>query len=150
MSFSDDINKFKTKVKGGAARVVKLTVAKLAESITLKTPVGDPSGWKPRPNGKIYYPKGYVGGTARANWQYGNGYIPQSFLQEQDKSGSRTIARIVSELNSLEPFTVHYITNNTPYIIALEDGHSKQAPAGMVKSTLLEFNEIVNSVSRLS
>lgn len=150
MSFANDISNFTRKVEGGASKVVKLTVAKLAESITLKTPVGDPSGWKPRPNGKVYYPKGYVGGTARANWQYGNGYIPQSFLQEQDKSGNRTISRIINELNSLEPFSVHYITNNTPYIIALEDGHSKQAPAGMVKSTLLEFNEIVNSVSRLA
>ena len=34
--------------------------------------------------------------------------------------------------------TVWTIANNLPYVEALENGHSKQAPAGMVKLALLD------------
>ncbi len=145
MTFSGDIDKFKRKVTGNAEKVVKLTVAKLGESLILKTPVGDPSRWRvPRA------PEGYVGGTAMANWQYGNGSVPVSFLDDIDKTGQRTIANIIKSVSVKDPFTVHYITNNTPYIIALEDGHSGQAPQGMLKATLLEFGQIVKSVSNFA
>jgi hypothetical protein len=36
------------------------------------------------------------------------------------------------------------LANNVPYIVKLEYGHSKQAPAGMVRPTLAEFSNIVS------
>ena len=37
-----------------------------------------------------------------------------------------------------------FITNNVPYIIELEDGHSKrQAPAGMVAVTFANLNAMM-------
>jgi hypothetical protein len=38
-----------------------------------------------------------------------------------------------------------FITNNLPYAQRIEDGYSQQAPAGMVKVTINEFDSIVNS-----
>ena len=40
--------------------------------------------------------------------------------------------------------TQRVIFNDCDYIEALEDGHSKQAPHGMVKTTLPEFPAIVD------
>lgn len=41
-----------------------------------------------------------------------------------------------------------FISNNLPYAEAIEDGHSKQAPMGMVKVTIAEFDSIVNKAVR--
>ena len=38
---------------------------------------------------------------------------------------------------------VHYIQNSLPYMQALEDGHSTQAPAGMVAITQTEFQDYI-------
>ena len=52
-------------------------------------------------------------------------------VNEYDKEGSETIARGVTALSGLEPFTVVYIQNNLIYAVPLENGHSGQAPAGI-------------------
>lgn len=41
-----------------------------------------------------------------------------------------------------------FITNNLPYAKRIEDGYSKQAPAGMVKVTIAEFDSIVRQANR--
>lgn len=51
--------------------------------------------------------------------------------QAMDKSGGGTIAAGLSAMTGLEPFTQVFIQNNLPYAKKLEDGHSKQAPAGI-------------------
>jgi hypothetical protein len=38
---------------------------------------------------------------------------------------------------------VHYIQNSLPYMQALEDGHSTQAPYGIVSRTEIEFQDKV-------
>lgn len=141
MSFSRDVKNFTTKTQGRSDKFVRLLVSKLAESLIQKTPVGDPSRWQTK-----YVPIGYVGGTARANWQYGNGSIPLSFLEQTDKTGERTLANVIKGVRATDPYAVHYITNNTPYIEALEDGHSSQAPHGMLKRTVLEFQQIFKAI----
>ena len=52
-------------------------------------------------------------------------------LDAYDKSGRETVARGESVLSGLEPYTVTFIQNNLAYAGALEDGHSRQAPAGI-------------------
>lgn len=48
-----------------------------------------------------------------------------------DRSGGSTTNAGVSALTGLEPFTQVFIQTNLPYAQKLEDGHSKQAPAGI-------------------
>ena len=40
---------------------------------------------------------------------------------------------------------VFYITNNLPYAMAIEMGHSQQAPQGMVRTTAEEFADAVKT-----
>ncbi|CAM3893846.1 hypothetical protein CCOS865_02228 [Pseudomonas reidholzensis] len=52
-------------------------------------------------------------------------------LDAYDKTGRDTVASGESALSGLQPYTVTYIQNNLVYAGALEDGHSRQAPAGI-------------------
>ena len=67
-----------------------------------------------------------------------------SFNDVQDKSGGRTLDSIRRNVLAGGAFQTHYISNNTPYIERLENGHSKrQAPDGMLKMTLLELRQFL-------
>lgn len=48
-----------------------------------------------------------------------------------DKAGSDTITNGLRAMTGLEPYTVVYIQNNLVYAEKLENGSSKQAPAGI-------------------
>jgi hypothetical protein len=48
-----------------------------------------------------------------------------------DKTGQETRAKAEAELAALKPYTVTYTQNNLIYAGPLEDGHSRQAPAGI-------------------
>ena len=52
-------------------------------------------------------------------------------LDAYDKTGRDTVTKGESVLSGLQPYTVTYIQNNLVYAGALEDGHSRQAPAGI-------------------
>jgi len=78
-------------------------------------------------------------GRARGNWQVDINNVPSGALETTDKSGEGTIAGGVAALATLPPFGTIWIANNLPYIKALEDGHSSQAPTGMVSVTLAEL-----------
>lgn len=43
-------------------------------------------------------------------------------------------------------FPVIYLQNNLPYILALEYGHSAQAPAGMVAMTVAELDALMQGI----
>lgn len=61
-----------------------------------------------------------------------------------DKSGGETIQRGLSAMSGLEPYTQVFIQNNLPYAGPLEDGHSKQAPAGIYA---VSFNSVSQAYS---
>ena len=78
-------------------------------------------------------------GRARGNWQVDVNNAPSSVLETTDKSGEGTIGGGVAAMAALPPFGTIWIVNNLPYIRALENGHSGQAPTGMVSVTLAEL-----------
>ena len=78
-------------------------------------------------------------GRARGNWQVDINNVPGGVLETTDKSGGGTTASGVAAMATLPPFGTVWIANNLPYIKALENGHSGQAPAGMVSVTLAEL-----------
>lgn len=61
-----------------------------------------------------------------------------------DPTGGETINRGLSAMTGLEPFTQVFIQNNLPYAVPLEDGHSKQAPAGIYA---VSFNGVSQAYS---
>jgi hypothetical protein len=57
--------------------------------------------------------------------------------REPDKTGGSSIA----DLKNIGVGSVTYMTNNLPYAIPIEYGHSKQSPAGMVRINVARVAE---------
>ena len=139
MSFALDIKKFAQKAGDNADMVVRKVVLDIGRSLVEKTPVGNPDLWQ-NPDNK---PEGYVGGHARANWSHSIGALVNQEFKEIDATGGASIDRIISSVPVKAAGKVHYIQNSLPYMQALEDGHSTQAPNGMVALTQTEFQDYI-------
>jgi len=92
--------------------------------------------------------QGYVGGRFRGNWQFSIDSPATEELERIDPSGSEAITALISQVQALTIGQTAYIVNNLPYAIPLEYGHSTQAPAGMVRVTLTNFQRIVDEAIR--
>lgn len=81
-------------------------------------------------------------GLSRFNWQVSiNSTIDTPLagpsVQKVQMQGFDVVAREEPVIAGLsQPFQVIYLQNNIYYIVDLEDGSSKKAPAGMVQITL--------------
>jgi hypothetical protein len=140
-TFAADISAFVAKVNGNVSRVVRKIVFDIGTKIVMRSPVGDGTLWQSPP------PPGYVGGRFRGNWQYGYGQQPAGDLPDIDKSGATSTLRIAAGLKEAPVAGIHYLVNNLPYARRLEDGHSTQAPAGIVGLTALEFQQITRDAA---
>lgn len=87
-------------------------------------------------------------GRFKGNWQVAIGSIPEGTLQLDDKAGTAAMAKVTAAALQLEAGQVIYLVNNLEYAQALEYGHSKQAPAGMVRLTIAEFNSVVDRAAQ--
>lgn len=98
----------------------------------------------------IKKPEGYTGGRFRGNWQIGLDTLPTEETGRIDKTGSRTLNAGMSVLEQFRVGQVQtiYIANNVPYAIPLEYGHSKQAPNGMVRLSVMEFTDAMEEALR--
>jgi hypothetical protein len=142
MSFGKDVKKFNKKVEKTATKIFRGTALELFVRIIKRTPVGNPSLWA---SGA---PAGYVGGRLRGNWQVDINKSPDEQLDTIDASGTAPIANAATKMQRAKLGDTIHITNNLDYAEAVEDGHSSQAPAGMVKVTTTEFKNIVKSKSK--
>ena len=79
-------------------------------------------------------------GRARSNWFL----TSASPSDEVTESNRNSLSISLREMPRVVLDNRIFLTNNLPYINALEFGHSKQAPSGWVRATLLKMkNEIV-------
>ena len=85
-------------------------------------------------------PDGYVGGRFKNNWYVGFDSQPTESNDTPDASGQGSNSRGLAVLEVFRVGQVNsiYFTNNMPYAAALENGHSGQAPGGMVGITALD------------
>ena len=137
MSFSLDIRKFAEKAAANTNDVIAGTCLDLSRRIILRTPVDT--------------------GQARWGWIPTIGTPSSSKTDGSDKSGAKRINE-VSVTSANAPGNIFFLTNNMPYINKLEyggypspsptgktaSGYSTQAPSGMVRVTIREFNQIVD------
>lgn len=79
-------------------------------------------------------------GRFRANWNVTAGAPSFAFTDSTDKA--RAGAEASKALN-LDVGGVTYMSNGLPYALRLENGWSKQAPAGMVRLSAMEFDQYV-------
>lgn len=87
-------------------------------------------------------------GRARGNWQADINNYPSGQVNTLDSSGGTTENKMKSKVVSVKIGDIIYLVNNVPYILKLEDGGSKQAPQGMVKTTMAEIQNIVRDSAK--
>ena len=94
--------------------------------------------------------KGYVGGRFRGNWQVSFSTKAIGELPDIDARGDNTIAAANGVLLGFtSDVGTIWAVNNLPYGPRLEfEGWSSQAPAGMVRVSVNEFQQYVNQVVR--
>ncbi len=78
-------------------------------------------------------------GRFRGNWLVGVEVIDLSTTSVPDPAGGLTVEKGTVKIEESVPMTAIWITNNLPYANRLENGWSKQAPAGMVAITVAEI-----------
>jgi hypothetical protein len=125
--FSAQIAEFVAKAKGNADLVVRKVALEMFSRVIQKSPVDT--------------------GRFKGNWQVAIGSLPAGTLEINDKGGTATIARVTATALGVKAGDVIYLVNNLEYALPLEYGHSKQAPSGMVRLTILEFNGIVSQAA---
>ena len=107
-------------------------------------------------------------GRFKSNWQVAIGSIPDGVLEltadithdaqgkEHDRgpgghrssaAGNAAMSRVTAEALKLKAGDVITLVNNLPYARRLEYGWSKQAPQGMVRITVEEYNAIATNAA---
>lgn len=72
-------------------------------------------------------------GKAQGNWQVGIGAPMQRQVHDPSRFGADAAIRIATnKLQNYKGGKIIHVTNNLPYIGALDRGHSQQAPAGFI------------------
>lgn len=137
-TFALDLTKFAEKAGKRAHEAVAGIVIGLHAKVDARSPVGDAIYWKSPP------PKGYVGGRFRGNWQLGVNQVPGGSLNIVDPAGNDTRVRIAAAVPEEAAGNVFWLVNNVPYAQRLEDGWSRQAPAGVVGLAMAEVQDVVN------
>ena len=124
MSFNSQIDKFIKKSKRNPDQVVKAAFVELSNRIIMRTPIKS--------------------GRARGNWFAAVG--SPDFSTSNSTGAAASMARVTSAVSaglSGRDFTL-YLTNSLPYVYGLEYyGRSAQAPEGMVRVSVNEYNELL-------
>lgn len=88
---------------------------------------------------------GYVGGRFRGNWQVSFDVAKTGTLERIDPTGQDSKGEGVGVIQG---FTTQvgtiWMMNNLPYSQRLEYGHSSQAPAGVVRVSVLEVQMFID------
>lgn len=138
-TFALDLAAFAAKAKAAPGQVAAKATIDVLAAVVDRTPVGNPDLWASPP------PPGYVGGRARANWNVSLGSPDLSVTLNTDALGAGTVARGEARIGTDTQGQDAYIVNSLPYIRPLEyEGHSRQAPAGMVRVTVSEWQTYVD------
>lgn len=139
-SFTMQLDQFKFKSVQQAKTTIRWIVLELCRRVIMKTPVDT--------------------GRARSSWTPALGSIPSRIPSENDtdKKGTTTVMKAKGVVDAWDMQPAFFLVSNLPYIMTLEygrypnppkagsktvGGFSKQAPQGMVRITLAEFQGIV-------
>lgn len=123
MSLTTDLQKIAARNKQKLLKVAQNSLMRVGGPIVLKNPV--------------------LSGRSRANWMSSYGSADTSTTEAVDPSGSQSIGRLEAKLNGLVVGQYFYFTNSLPYAERLEYGWSEQAPGGMVRLSVANWQTIV-------
>ena len=127
-TFALDLERFQTKVTTNASAIIKKIVLEMFSRVIKRTPVDT--------------------GAAQNSWEIGVNAIPGGHEVilggEFGQVSQGQLARGLEGFTSFSIGDTAYIVSGIEYIGFLEEGRSDQAPAGMVKITVREFQTIVD------
>lgn len=127
MSMHDDIQRVKGLLRSRSDKLMQALFLEAHRRVVLKTPVDT--------------------GRARGNWQPTSGDPAEGALENTlDPSGAATISQGAAVAKKLKYGDTAFTVNNLPYINALENGHSQQAPQGMVALTVEELKNVSDAI----
>lgn len=127
MSFSKDIGRFAAKAVQAHGKITRAATLELFSGVIKDTPVDT--------------------GRARGNWQTSVGSPATGELDRDDKSGAQALAEAQQKIPP-GAGQVTLLTNNLPYIEALERGSSKKSPEGMVRKNVDRVQRMVDAAIR--
>lgn len=153
--FKADMKKAEKLIINACEKTVRGTAIAMFGEIIRKTPVGNPSVWKVNKDTKnkksMKRPKGYVGGRLRNNWQATINHPASGEIENADKNASQAKTSVESAAAAYDLNKVMFLTNNLPYAHRVEyDSWSKQAPAGMVRTTVMKFKMEIEKNARMN
>lgn len=124
MSFALDVSKFVEKAKKNPEKVMRQVSIKLFSAIIKASPVDT--------------------GRFRMNWMASGGTPASGITDGADKSGNTATGNATSFVLKAADWHEFTLTNNLPYAQRLEYGWSQQAPAGMVRTNVSRFQQLIN------
>lgn len=127
MTFARDIAQWAKKAGFSTEEAVRVTCRTLNHGIVMDSPVDT--------------------GRFRGNWQGTIGSPASGTFDTEDKSGAGTLAKANAAADQ-SVGSVYYLVNNLPYARRLEYGYSSQAPAGMVRVAVQNFQAAVAAAAR--
>lgn len=126
MSFGDDVRRFAQKSNRSIERIVRETELELYRSVIYDTPVDT--------------------GRLRDNWFLSHGV---ESTEATDDAGRNALAAVETGLVAMPFPRKSYLTNNLPYAIPIEEGHSTvKAPQGMVRKNVRRIVAVVRAKAR--
>jgi len=118
-NFNIDLRKFGVQTQAQVGLAVRKIALDITADVVMMTPVDT--------------------GRARANW-LPSLQVPNTAITDQtDKSGGKAMSEMAAVASSFQIGDTIWLSNNLPYILKLENGHSKQAPQGMVEVTMSRY-----------
>lgn len=124
MSFALDVSKFVEKAKKNPEKVMRQVSIKLFSAIIKASPVDT--------------------GRFRMNWMASGGNPASGVTDATDKSGNIATGNATSFVLKAADWREFTLTNNLPYAQRLEYGWSQQAPAGVVRTNVSRFQQLIN------
>lgn len=124
MSFALDVSKFVEKAKKNPEKVMRQVSIKLFSAIIKASPVDT--------------------GRFRMNWMASGGTPASGITDATDKSGNIATGNATSFVLKATDWREFTLTNNLPYAQRLEYGWSQQAPAGVVRTNVSRFQQLIN------
>ena len=121
LKFRTDLKRFSQLVEKDVGTVRRRVAKALYEKTSRRTPVDT--------------------GRLRASWALSDG-TPSNYTAPVGASGLGPVTATFSN-----PFEASYLVNNLPYVLPIEfGGHSRKAPAGMVRISIAEVDAELKSV----
>lgn len=125
--FSVDVSAWVEKAKGKADIVLRKSAIDLFSRVIRRSPVDT--------------------GRFRNNWNISIGAPSTVTTEGVDPSGASALTKVVETVETAKMGDTIFLVNALPYSIRLENGWSKQAPAGMVGVSVLEWQSIVSKAT---